>query len=741
MDNRTAIRPRFAVLTLIAVALVPAPAAAQQPAAGLGPGGEAAAALPAAHASRLLTLDDAVRERGVTDLQLSPDGRTIAYVVREMDLAEDRYQSAIWVVPVSGATEARRLTHSDRGERSPQWSPDGRYLAFVSGRPGGGEGGQIWVLPIAGGEAYQATALDRDVSSFEWSPDGRRVAVVLTDAREDVPELGVEIAQPPADRPRPHVITHLQFLRDGTGYVGERASQLHVVDFLGDRGPVKEARQLTSGPYGVSSPAWSPDGRWIAFTSNRTEWPDITYQSDIWLVPSTGGDLVRLTDDTAAKSSPRWSPDGRRIAYRSTPEQPPVYALARLRTVEVVAAGGTVRGGEVSELTTTLDRPVGSVEWSHDGRHIYFTMEDMGTQPLARVAAQGGTIETVLGGEFVVRHFAVTPDARQVAATLTWGTQPSDIFVAPVAVQRRVTTNSGAASPARTTDPTRLSNLTRLNASWLSEVTLSEPRHMRYSSPDGTVIEGWYMLPPGRTEADGPFPLILRIHGGPVAQYTWGYDFERQWWAAQGYAVLYTNPRGSSGYGESFAHALWQDWGGPDYYDVMAGVDWLIERDIADPARMGVGGWSYGGILTNFIIVKNDRFRAAISGASTALNVSLYGTDDLQRWWEHELGLPWENREIYDRISALHHVYRVRTPTLFVVGSEDRRTPASQSEQFYTSLRRLEIPTGLIVYPGEGHGISRPSFVIDRYERYRLWYERHVLGREDADPFFGRLSW
>lgn len=264
---------------------------------------------------------------------------------------------------------------------------------------------------------------------------------------------------------------------------------------------------------------------------------------------------------------------------------------------------------------------------------------------------------------------------------------------------------------------------------------------MRYASADGTPIEGWYLLPPGRTEGDGPFPLILKIHGGPVAQYTWGYDFERQWWAAQGYAVLYTNPRGSSGYGEAFAHALWQDWGGPDYDDVMAGVDTLIARGIADPARMGVGGWSYGGILTNFIIVRNDRFRAAVSGASTGLNTSLYGTDDLQRWWEHELGLPWEHRETYDRISSLLHVDKVRTPTLFVVGSADRRTPASQSEQFYASLRRLQIPTGLIVYPGEGHGISRPSFQLDRYERYRLWYERYVLGNAEADPLFGRRSW
>ena len=708
-----------------------------------GPGWSSAL-LDVQETTRHLELDDVGRQRAVSDLQLSPDGGTAAFVVREMDLEEDRWHSSIWTVPADGRTPPRRLTRSQAGERSPRWSPDGRYLAFLSSREGEGSGSQIWLLPAEGGEAFQATALDRSISSFAWSPGGDRFAVVLRDEPEDPPTMELGGVMPPESRPLPHVITRLQFLQDGTGYIGERRSHIHVIEL--DRGgdPATETVQLTFGPYDHSGPAWSPDGRWLAFSANRTEWPDITYRSDLWLVPAEGGELVQLTNDPGSDGGPVWSPDGRMIAFRHTPEEPPVYGSARLRTMEISDQAGTPRPEAVVDLTDRIDRPVlGSPRWSADGEHVYVRIQDRGTEPLIRVRARGeGDIHAVLLGTSVVGEFALTPDEDRLVAILSWGTQPADVFasaVEPVALSADYF-ESGSPDGVRV-GASSLRNLSRINAHWLDGVELSEPIHIRYESQDGTPIEGWYLLPPGANEADGPFPLILKIHGGPVAQYTWGYDFERQWWAAQGYVVLYTNPRGSSGYGEGFAHALWQDWGGPDYYDVIAGVEWLVDRGIADPERMGVGGWSYGGILTNFIIVRDHRFRAAISGASTALNVSLYGTDDLQRWWEHELGLPWENREGYDRISALFSAHHVRTPTLFVVGAEDRRTPASQSEQFYIWLRRLEIPTGLIVYPGQFHGISRPSFVVDRYQRYRKWFALHVLGDEDADPFFGRRSW
>jgi len=708
---------------------------------------------------RALALSDYLRHRRVSDVQVSPDGERVAFVRREIDLEEDRWRSAIWEAPVDGSDAARRLTYSEEGEGSPRWSPDGRWLAFLSSR-GEGEGSQIWVLPARGGEAVQATRLPGGVSSYVWAPGGRRFAVVARDTAVDRTPLVEGGPEFDDETPAPYVITRLQFLRDGSGYVGERRRRIHVVDFRPGELPADGSRVVTPGPWDASDPTWSPDGRWIAFASNRTADPDTNDRVDLWAVaadPSTveagkgateedeaagpGAGVIRLTPGPGTNGSPAWSPDGNRIAYRYTPADPPVYAAARLRTVAVEWTEGRPAPGKVSTLTEGLDRPLrGAPVWSPEGAELYVRIQDRGTEPLLRVDLEGEA-EPVLAPSAVVSGFSLAPQQSRVAAILSWGTRPEEVFSAPLeAVEGAVPMRGDDAHASSDGRPgvDGLRNLSGANDPWLREVRLLEPRPLRWTSPDGTPVEGWVIVP---EEGEGPHPLVVKIHGGPVAQYTWAYDFERQWWAAQGYAVLYTNPRGSSGYGEAFAHALWQDWGGPDYEDVMAGVDLLVEEGIADPERMAVGGWSYGGILTNYIVVKTDRFRAGISGASETFYRALYGTDDLQRWWEDELGLPWENPELYEELSPLNRFTEIRTPLLLVSGEEDRRIPVGQSEMLYIRLKRTGVPTGLIVYPGQSHGIGRPSYQIDRFERYRAWLARHVLGDEEADPFFGRRSW
>jgi dipeptidyl aminopeptidase/acylaminoacyl peptidase len=689
--------------------------------------------------SRGLDLEDYVRHRTVSDPQVSPDGRWVVFSVSEMVPGEDRRQSALWIAPIDGSEVRRRLTEPGAGARSHRWSPDGRYLAFLSSRDGSGT--QIWALPLAGGEPFPVTALEPGVASFEWAPGGDRFVVTRVDPVEPRPSLLDASAGLKEDGRSPFVILRLQFLRDGAGYmgyIGERYRQLHVVEFRPSGAPVTEALQITHGPYDNTGPTWSPDGRWIVFTSNRSEWPDLNTSNDLWAVPADGGDLIRLTSDEGSESGAVWSPDARQIAFSFRPRHQ--YSTSRLRTLEIDWSEGRPSPGRITPVPEALDRAVrGSPQWSEDGAYLYFVIQDRGTEPLIRARVAGGDPEVLLGGAQTVRDFRLVPGREQVVAILSWDTQPADVFAAPLTPRNQDVPLSGAdahvgmaamGNPAYT-------NLSRANSDWLDEVRLSRVRPIRFPSWDGTPIEGWYMTPDtGRA----PHPLIVRIHGGPVAQYTWAYDFERQWFVAQGYAVLFINPRGSSGRGADFAYAIWKEWGEADFEDVMAGVDHLIEAGIADPERLGVGGWSYGGMLTNYIITKTDRFRAAVSGASDAAHGSLYGTDDLQRLWEFA-GLPWEDPEFYERSSSINFVTNITTPTLFIVGAEDRRTPANQSEQMYIRLRRLEIPTGLIVYPGESHGIARPSYQIDRFRRNQEWYAKYVLGDPEADPYFGRLSW
>jgi dipeptidyl aminopeptidase/acylaminoacyl peptidase len=291
-----------------------------------------------------------------------------------------------------------------------------------------------------------------------------------------------------------------------------------------------------------------------------------------------------------------------------------------------------------------------------------------------------------------------------------------------------------------------MSRLTSENAAWRDRVVLAEPEPLRFASADGTAIEGWLLRPPDAIEG-ARYPLIVRVHGGPVAQYDWSFSYDLQYLAAQRYAVLTVNPRGSSGYGEEFARAIWADWGNRDAADVRAGVDHLIERDVIDRERIGVGGWSYGGILTNYLITQDPRFVAAVSGASETHYLSAYGTDDLQRWWEDELGLPYdaEARARYERLSPIYRVEEIRAATLLMVGEHDWRVPASQSEMLYTWLRRRQEdggpPTGLVIYPGESHALRRPSFLLDRWRRTTAWFDRYVKGDASVDPFFGEDAW
>ena len=332
-------------------------------------------------------------------------------------------------------------------------------------------------------------------------------------------------------------------------------------------------------------------------------------------------------------------------------------------------------------------------------------LEDSGEQNLARINPDGGKIERLVSGKNVVQDFTSGRNG-ELAVLLSNPHLPSEVFLL----------SKG-----------NLKQKTFTNQKLLEKLQLGDVVEVSFNSKDGTEIEGFIIKPPDFTEGKR-YPAILNIHGGPQSQYDFSFQFEAQLYAANGYLVVHPNPRGSTGYGQEFCLGIWQDWGGPDYDDVMAAVDDAIERGWADPDRLGVGGWSYGGILTNHVITKTDRFKAAITGASEVLYVANYGHDMYQRWWEHELGLPWEPeaRARYERISPFNKVDRVVTPTLIVGGEKDWNVPILNSEQLYMALKRLGVETELVVYPGEYHGISTPSYIKDLYQRYLKWFGGHL---------------
>lgn len=649
------------------------------------------AVLPA-QTPRAIAVSDLTALKTVGPPRISPDGKQVAYTLSTADPKKDKNSTRIWVSAVAGGA-AIPMTGAGLAGSNPKWSPNGKYLGFTAARNGGET--QVWTLNRMGGEAEQLTEVKQGVEDFDWSPDGSRVLLRVRDPKPERPRG--DSTKP--DTPEPVVIDRLQFKRDDTGYLDRRRIHLYVLDVA-----TKTLTQITSGDFEESDPSWSPDGKLVAFTSNRSEEPDNNRNTDLWIVAADNTDkgqtLRRLTTNPGSDDSPAWSADGRSLAYVTVIDVPAMWYATQYLAV-IPAAGGTP-----ALPTRSLDRNVSSPEYSPDGKDIYFLLEDSGESHLARIPAAGGPVTRVVGGLRSVSAFDMAPDGR-IAARIAETSFPGELF-----------TLGPASAPAR---------LTHANDSLLATLRLARVENIHVTSRDGTEIEGFMYYPVGH-DRSLRYPTLLRIHGGPVAQFEAAFNFEAQLFAANGYAVVTVNPRGSSGYGQAFSQAIFADWGNKDFEDVMAGVDYAIAQGVADSSRLGVGGWSYGGILTNYVITKSTRFKGAISGASEAHIISNYGHDHYQLEYEQELGLPWENRAAYEKLSSFNDVQKIVTPTLWMGGAEDWNVPILNSEQMYQAMRRLGRQTQLVVYPGEHHGLARLSFQRDRLERYLAWYGRYVKG-------------
>lgn len=667
---------------------------------------------------RAVTIDDLFRLKLVSDAQISPDGERVVCVVKSIDREKNKYFSHLYLCDLR-TREVRLFTNGEVADSQPRWAPDGKRIAFVSNRQK--PKSQIFVIPVDGGEAQALTSLEEgSIDEIAWSHDGTKIAFTFRQTPEQWRESAVKERKERGLSTPPRVITRPFYRLDGFGFFDGEYFQVWVVD-----AQTGETKPLTSESTSCRSLCWSPDSQRIAFVCNRSENPDLNPNlEDIWLVPAGGGDPQRVEAPKGPKSGTAFSPDGTRIAYIGHTKVEDIWGVTNDH-LWIVDLGA----GDARDITEGFDRSLGNLTlsdmrdvggqnrpvWTPDGSRLLFLASDRGSTVMYSISAKGGEPVPLRGHRADITGFTLSADGRRVAWCEGSPVQPHEVFAGTIA--------GGVLTEAEA--------ITHFNAQWLTELQLQEPEEFTCLAPDGNEVHGWLIHPPDFNPAK-KYPLILEIHGGPHAQYGWVFFHEFQLLAAQGYVVIYTNPRGSKGYGEAYTSAIKGAWGGPDYTDLMAVVDHVLQRGYIDEARLGVMGGSYGGFMTNWVVSHTDRFRAAITDRSVVNLHSMAGTCDYPLLpGDYFRGNAWaEPEHLWDH-SPLKYAGDIHTPLLIIHSEGDLRCPIEQAEQLFAALKVQGKDALLVRYPQDSsHGMSRsgpPDLRAQRLEQILQWWAKHLL--------------
>ncbi len=638
-----------------------------------------------------ITAEQAAGMRQLGNVRISPDGKWVVYSVTTQDLKASSTNADLWLVAAAGG-ESIRLTTSSAMDDQPRWSPDGKWIGFVSAREGKP---QLFRISPFGGEAEKLTDAKSGVQAFAWAPDGRRIAYVAP--RDPTPEE--ERREKEKDDA---LVVDKEFV----------PSRLHVFDLA-----AMKSTEVVKGDYQISSPDWSPDGRQIAYVMAPTPKADDFRFTDVMVVEVASGTTRKLLDNLGPDGDPKWSPDGAWIAISTDGPKSPSLSQSRLA---LVPAGG----GAVRVLGADFLYQPGPAVWSADGTSLYFWAQTRTRAELFQVPTERGAVRQISDVKGSVGLFgpgapSISSDGRTIAFGRSTIDTPDEVYV------------------ARVETPWTQTALTRLHPG-LASVAMGKGEVVRWKSKDGLEVEGVVVYPVGY-QPGKRYPTVAIIHGGPSG--VWDESFPASWYnpaqvyAAQGWVAFLPNPRGSSGYGEKFMAANYRDWGNGDYQDIQTGLDYLVKRGIADSTKMAQGGWSYGGYMTAWTLTQTNRFKAVMVGAGLTNMYSMYSTNDLQMVLEDYYGAePWDDEAAYRRASAMVFIKQAKTPTLILHGQQDTRVPIGQAQELYMGLKKNDVPVELVFYPREPHGLQEPRHAFDKIKREYDFFAKHVLGVEPKRP-------